>query len=83
MPTYEYKCASCGKTFEEFQSIKDKPLKECNFCKGPVRRMIHAAGIVFKGSGFYVTDNTRDKKTAETYISPPKKKTEPKQADKK
>ncbi|MCB1190909.1 MAG: zinc ribbon domain-containing protein [Leptospiraceae bacterium] len=57
MPTYEYKC-ECGQIFEHFQSIKSEPLQTCN-CekKGSVARMIsHGGGIIFKGSGFYVTD---------------------------
>jgi len=59
MPTYEYECAKCGKTFELFQSMKDAPLKTCieETCKGEVRRLLGTgAGIIFKGSGFYQTD---------------------------
>ena len=57
MPTYDYKCLECGKTFELFQSMKDAPIDECRFCKGKVRRLIGTgAGIIFKGSGFYCTD---------------------------
>jgi putative FmdB family regulatory protein len=57
MPTYEYKCEACGHNFEFFQSMKDRPLKKCPECNGPVRRMIGTgAGIIFKGKGFYQTD---------------------------
>lgn len=59
MPTYEYECAKCGKTFEVFQSMKDDPLKTCpdKKCKGKVKRLIGTgAGLIFKGSGFYITD---------------------------
>lgn len=59
MPTYEYECAKCGKTFELFQSMKDEPLKICpdKKCKGKVKRLIGTgAGLIFKGSGFYITD---------------------------
>jgi len=58
MPTYEYECGACGHTFEEFQSIKAKPLKVCPSCKKPrLRRLIGTgAGLLFKGSGFYITD---------------------------
>lgn len=57
MPTYEYKCDSCGHRFDAFQSIKDEPLKECVKCGREVRRLIGSgAGIIFKGSGFYVND---------------------------
>jgi len=57
MPTYEYKCIKCEKVFDHFQSMTDKPLSKCKFCKGKVTRMIGGgAGIIFKGSGFYITD---------------------------
>ncbi len=56
MPIYEYRCEKCGKEFEEHQSIHDKPLKECKYCKGPVKKLISRVGIQFKGSGFHVTD---------------------------
>ena len=59
MPTYEYECAKCGKTFDVFQSMKDEPLKTCpdKKCKGRVKRLLGTgAGLIFKGSGFYITD---------------------------
>lgn len=61
MPTYEYSCQKCGKTFEVFQSMKDAPLKTCT-CgqKGKVKRLPGGgAGIIFKGSGFYENDYRR------------------------
>lgn len=61
MPTYDYKCDKCGHEFERFQRISDAPLKQCPKCKGRVRRMIGAgAGLLFKGSGFYITDYRSD-----------------------
>jgi len=57
MPTYEYHCDECGMTFERFQHFSEQPLKICPECNGPVHRIIHPVGIIFKGSGFYVTDN--------------------------
>ena len=58
MPTYDYRCAACGHTFEYFQSMSDDPLSECPECGGKVKRLIGGGtGIIFKGSGFYVTDN--------------------------
>ncbi len=61
MPTYEYECPKCQKTFDVFQNIKDKPLRTCPTCKGRVRRRIGTgAGILFKGSGFYQTDYRSD-----------------------
>ncbi len=57
MPTYEYVCRKCEHEFERFQSIKDEPLKRCPECKGKVVRKIGGgAGLLFKGSGFYITD---------------------------
>lgn len=58
MPTYDYECKSCHHTWEAFQSIKAPPLKKCPECnKNQARRVIGpGAGIIFKGSGFYITD---------------------------
>lgn len=65
MPTYEYVCSKCGREFEQFQSIKAKPLTTCpeevcglrKWGRGRVKRKLSAgAGIIFKGSGFYITD---------------------------
>jgi putative FmdB family regulatory protein len=57
MPTYEYECRKCGHHFEQFQRISDEPLKRCPKCRGAVRRKIGTgAGLLFKGSGFYITD---------------------------
>lgn len=57
MPTYDYECQKCGKTFEKFQSMKEKPLKTCPHCRGRVKRLIgRGGGLLFKGSGFYSTD---------------------------
>lgn len=62
MPTYEYKCDACEKTFERFQSITSEPIKKCPYCKKQkVRRLISGgAGLIFKGSGFYITDYRSD-----------------------
>ena len=59
MPTYEYECQKCKKTFDIFQSMKDEPLKTCpdKKCRGKVKRLLGTgAGLIFKGSGFYITD---------------------------
>lgn len=92
MPTYVYKCDDCDYTFEARQSFSDDPLTECPTCEmGEVRRVIHNVGVVFKGSGFYITDSRNGKnghvvgangqsdKKAETADSDVKKadKTEP------
>jgi len=60
MPTYVYACDACGKQFEQFQSFKDEPLTVCRCGQaGKVRRRIQPAGIVFKGSGWYITDSRK------------------------
>lgn len=57
MPTYEYKCDNCGK-FEYVQKITEEPLKTCPKCNGPAKRLISRnVAIIFKGPGFYCTDN--------------------------
>lgn len=64
MPTYEYECTKCGHTFELVQSFSDKPRSRCPLCRGRVRKVIHAAGIIFKGDGWYATDSrSSDEKT--------------------
>ena len=66
MPTYEYRCDACGHAFERFQSITADPVKKCPECgKNKVKRLISTgAGMIFKGSGFYITDY-RDKSYAD------------------
>ena len=58
MPTYEYVCSKCGHHFEKFQSMRDEPLKKCPKCsKSALKRLIGGgAGLIFKGTGFYITD---------------------------
>jgi putative FmdB family regulatory protein len=60
MPTYEYECKKCGYVFEVFQNMSDAPLKSCPQCGKDVRRLINGGtGVIFKGSGFYVTDKNK------------------------
>ena len=53
MPIYEYECVDCGKQFEAFQRISDKPLKSCQFCQGEVHRLISRTSFSLKGGGWY------------------------------
>jgi putative FmdB family regulatory protein len=57
MPIYTYRCRECDHSFERNQRMSDMPLADCPVCDGSVRRVINSVGVVFKGSGFYVTDN--------------------------
>jgi putative FmdB family regulatory protein len=80
MPVYEYKCTICNYCFEAEQKMAEKPLQHCPTCSGPVRRVINPVGVVFKGSGFYITDNKpkEEKKNSKHY----KPKKEEKAAEK-
>ena len=65
MPTYDYKCKACGHEFEEFHMMSDPAVEICPQCSGRVERLIGGgAGIIFKGSGFYVTDSKPKKESA-------------------
>ena len=57
MPTYTYQCDSCGHGFEAVQRFADDPLRECPQCGASIRRVIQPVGVVFKGSGWYITDS--------------------------
>ena len=74
MPTYNYKCNDCGYQFSAFQRMSDDPVKDCSQCKGMVRRIISGgSGMIFKGTGFYLTDygklgTSRKKESTSTNI---------------
>ena len=57
MPTYAYRCDACGHQFDAVQRFSDDPLRDCPVCVGSVRRVIQPVGVVFKGSGWYITDS--------------------------
>jgi putative FmdB family regulatory protein len=61
MPLYIYKCKKCLHQFVERQRFSDDPLTQCPQCEGQIRRVINSVGVVFKGSGFYVTDSRNGK----------------------
>ncbi|MCI1748756.1 MAG: zinc ribbon domain-containing protein [Acidipropionibacterium sp.] len=57
MPTYQYRCTQCGRDLEVVQRFSDAALTSCPSCNGKLRKVFSAVGVVFKGSGFYSTDN--------------------------
>jgi putative FmdB family regulatory protein len=57
MPTYEYECGQCGKHFDYFHSMSEPPKAVCEECGGALTKLLSpGAGLIFKGSGFYITD---------------------------
>jgi len=82
MPIYEYECIHCGHHFELKQSFHDKPEAKCPQCKKKAKRIFHPAPIIFKGSGFYVTDHRKGGDSATSKATPDsaKEKTETKKS---
>ncbi|OGW60797.1 MAG: hypothetical protein A2Y48_07320 [Nitrospirae bacterium RIFCSPLOW2_12_42_9] len=72
MPIYEYRCESCGHTFEVIQKVNDPPIKSCTKCSGPTNKVISAAGLMFKGSGWYINDYSSKGKPAAEQSTPRK-----------
>jgi putative FmdB family regulatory protein len=70
VPTYQYACNACEHEFEAIQSFTDASLTQCPQCKGEIRKVYSAVGVVFKGSGFYKTDSAK-----KTTVSEPAKST--------
>jgi putative FmdB family regulatory protein len=66
VPTYQYACTACDHAFEQFQSFSEDSLTVCPRCEGRLRKVFNAVGVVFKGSGFYRTDNRSDSGSAST-----------------
>lgn len=64
MPLYEYLCKDCGLRFDRRQHFSEPAISVCPECEGKVVRLIQPAGIIFKGKGFYVTDNRTKSSTA-------------------
>lgn len=63
MPIYEYECKGCGTRFDKMQPIHAEPLVVCLNCgEGPIRRVYQPVGVIFKGSGWYITDNRNSSK---------------------
>ena len=63
MPTYQYACSDCDHQFEVFQTFSEASLTSCPECKGTIRKVYSAVGVVFKGSGFYKTDSAKSTNT--------------------
>ena len=63
MPTYQYRCTSCDTDLEAVQKFTDDALSDCPECDGNLRKVFNAVGVVFKGSGFYATDNRAKSKS--------------------
>ncbi len=65
MPVYEYGCTKCGHRFEQRRKVTDPPAARCPECRSRVKRVFAPVGIIFKGSGFHVTDYGKDGRNAE------------------
>lgn len=70
MPTYGYRCGTCGHQFEIVQRISEEPLKECPKCQGKLTKVLYPTGVIFKGSGFYSTDYKSGTKAPSESSSP-------------
>ncbi|MCR4394453.1 MAG: hypothetical protein NUV31_08810 [Dehalococcoidales bacterium] len=75
MPIYEYECDSCFKRLEKFQRFFDEPITECPLCHGKMHRVISVGAVIYKGTGFYITD-TRKEKEIENIGKPDKETAE-------
>ncbi len=73
MPIYEYECGLCHFHFERKQRFDEEPIAICPECQGKVRRVFHSSPIIFKGSGFYITDNRKDSAKEEAKEGTPDK----------
>jgi putative FmdB family regulatory protein len=78
LPTYTYTCISCNDLIERRQSFSDPPLTTCEQCGGSLRKVFHPVGIVFKGSGWYVTDSRSSSSSSGANGTSPKSDTDKK-----
>ena len=69
MPTYAYRCADCGHTFDTYQQFSDAALSECPECGGKLRKVFGSLGVTFSGSGFYRTDSRSESKSSDSSSS--------------
>ncbi len=77
MPTYQYQCTACGEGLEAVQKFTDDALTECPSCKGRLKKVFSAVGIVFKGSGFYRNDSRSTPSSTDAQKKSEPKKSEP------
>lgn len=82
MPTYQYRCTECGVELERVQKFSDPALTHCEDCGGALRKVYNAVGIVFKGSGFYATDNRTKGSSSAATSAPSETKSEPAKTEK-
>ena len=75
MPRYDYECVSCGHRFEVRQGFQDEAVARCPLCQGSARRLISPVTVVYKGSGFYATDNRRGNHSGGSEAKPVEKNT--------
>ncbi len=66
MPFYRYSCDKCGYQKSVFHAINESPVVSCDSCGGEMKRTISRVGIIFKGSGFYITDSKKNSKSSES-----------------
>jgi putative FmdB family regulatory protein len=66
MPIYEYECNACRQRFEKLQSFSEEPVRVCPHCGGETRRVLQPVGVIFKGSGWYITDSRKNTSGAGT-----------------
>lgn len=77
MPVYEYKCDNCGHVFEKIQSMRDEPLIQCPNCSfNSLHKVFYPAGIIFKGSGWYITDSRKASSASPSSTSDTKKESQ-------
>ncbi len=82
MPTYAYQCQACAHAFDAFQKFSEAPLTDCPECAGRIRRVIHPTPVVFKGSGWYITDSRKPSPAENGSKSEPTSSSESDKADK-
>ncbi|HZT41879.1 MAG TPA: FmdB family zinc ribbon protein [Chthonomonadaceae bacterium] len=81
MPTYGYQCEKCGHQFQVFQKMSDTPVSACPECRGKVKRLLYPVGVVFKGTGWHITDYRKPEKSEKNGDSTAPASSEPAKSD--